>query len=135
MEARKCFSRLCCAQVGPRVKILNSLSPKYGYIMKNHMSFSVASLSFFFFHFFLLQALALDIPLTLEEPAGVARVDEPVTSGVPLPPNTQTTTWALFDGAQQIPVQITRLPGRTPMDLVRLPSRRPSFREENSDSS
>ena len=62
--------------------------------------------------------MALDIPLTIEEPAGVARVDEPVTSGVPLPPNTQTTTWALFDGAQQIPVQITRLPGRTPWILL-----------------
>ena len=85
--------------------------------MKNRI-FSVVTLTFFFLQFFLLSASALEIPLTIEEPAGVARTSEPVTSGVPLPPNTQTTTWALFDGAQQIPVQITRLPGRTPWILL-----------------
>lgn len=63
-------------------------------------------------------AFPLDIPLTVAEPTGVSRSGEPVTSGVPLPSGMQTTTWALFDGAAQIPVQITNLPGRTPWILL-----------------
>jgi len=52
-------------------------------------------------------ALALDIPLTIEEPSGVGRIKEPVTAGVPLPPGTQTSNWSLSDGT---PVQVSVLP-------------------------
>ena len=63
-------------------------------------------------------AHATDIPLTLAEPAGVARVREPITSGVPLPSGTQTASWSLWNGAQEIPVQVTPLSGRTPWILL-----------------
>lgn len=61
---------------------------------------------------------ALSIPLTVHEPGGVARTAEPVTSGVPLPPGTQTSGWALFDGNREIPLQITPLRGRVPWILL-----------------
>lgn len=61
---------------------------------------------------------ALSIPLTVQEPGAAARVAEPVTSGVPLPPGTQTTSWALFDGSREIPVQVTKLAGRVPWILL-----------------
>jgi len=61
---------------------------------------------------------ALSIPLTVQEPGAAARVAEPVTSGVPLPPGTQATSWALFDGSREIPVQVTKLRGRVPWILL-----------------
>lgn len=61
---------------------------------------------------------AQEITLTVEEPAGVNRISEAVTSGIPLPVGTQTQNWSLFDGTRQIPVQVTRLPGRTPWMLL-----------------
>jgi hypothetical protein len=61
---------------------------------------------------------ATDIPLTIAEPAGVTRVQEYVTSGVPLPAGTQTANWSLWNGAQEIPVQVTPLGGRTPWILL-----------------
>lgn len=82
--------------------------------MKNRVSVSVTSFAFLFYHFFLLPASALDIPLTIEESPGLARTSESRTSGVLLSSNIQTATWALFDGTPQILVRITRLPGRVP---------------------
>jgi hypothetical protein len=61
---------------------------------------------------------ALSIPLTVQEPGAGARTAEPVTSGVPLPPGTQTSDWALFDGNREIPLQITPLRGRVPWILL-----------------
>ncbi len=63
-------------------------------------------------------AQAMEIPLSLEEPDGVARISEPLSSGVPLPPGTQISTWSLWDGASEIPVQVTQLPGRSRWILV-----------------
>ena len=56
---------------------------------------------------------AQPIPLTVTENAGVVRANEPVTTGVPIAPNQVNANWALFDGAQEIPVQTTVLPGRS----------------------
>jgi hypothetical protein len=54
---------------------------------------------------------ALEIPLTIEEPVGVARQGAPISSGVCLPrgqfPATQR--FALFDGETAIPLQTTPL--------------------------
>jgi hypothetical protein len=61
---------------------------------------------------------ALSIPLSVHEPGAGARTAEPITSGVPLPPGTQTTAWALFDGNREIPLQITPLRGRVPWILL-----------------
>ena len=63
-------------------------------------------------------ALALDIPLTVKEPAGITRDNEPITSGIPLPEGTQTANWSLWKNNQQIPVQLTTLPGRAPWLLL-----------------
>jgi hypothetical protein len=77
-------------------------------------------LSGLFLLFFIMSgsAFALDIPLTLEEPDGITRSNEPVTSGIPLPSGTQTTNWSLWDGTHQIPLQVTRLQGGTPWILL-----------------
>ncbi len=50
---------------------------------------------------------ALEIPLAVEETAGVARRGEPVTSGVPLPRGAfrADQAFALFDGMAEIPLQ------------------------------
>ena len=62
---------------------------------------------------------ALEIPITVEEPADIDRTQEPITSGIPLPPGTsQTNQWALFDGSLEIPVQVTALKGKTPWILL-----------------
>lgn len=53
------------------------------------------------------------IPLTIREHAGVARVSEPVTTGIPISSSQTGSTWALFDGTQEIPLQTTVLPHRT----------------------
>ncbi|MDD4888655.1 MAG: hypothetical protein PHU85_01900 [Phycisphaerae bacterium] len=52
-------------------------------------------------------AAALDIPITVEEPSGVARVAEPVSGGIPLPEGQfqKDQAFALFDGDKEIPVQ------------------------------
>ncbi|MCX7590926.1 MAG: hypothetical protein N2255_04790, partial [Kiritimatiellae bacterium] len=52
-------------------------------------------------------ASGLEIPLTVLEPAGVARWSEPVSGGIPLPWGQfkQDQTFALFDGDREIPVQ------------------------------
>src|SRR5688500_8035953 len=56
-------------------------------------------------------ALALDIPLTIEEPAGAARVAGEVSSGVPLPAKTYRPDqrFSLFEGNNEIPLQTTPL--------------------------
>lgn len=65
------------------------------------------------------QLSPITVPLTVREPAAVARTNGTVTSGVPLPTGTTETSWALFDGATEIPVQTRLLPGiRTPWVLV-----------------
>ncbi|GEM_PF-2442411 len=61
---------------------------------------------------------ASDIPLTIKEPVGVARTNDPITSGIPLPPGTPTTGWSLFDGGTELPLQTTALQGRTPWMLL-----------------
>jgi hypothetical protein len=61
---------------------------------------------------------SLSVGLTIQEPAGIARTNESITSGIPLPPGTQTTNWSLWDGTTEIPVQITKLQGRTPWILL-----------------
>ncbi|MDD4890002.1 MAG: hypothetical protein PHU85_08735 [Phycisphaerae bacterium] len=50
---------------------------------------------------------ALDIPITVEEPSGVARVAEPASGGVPMPWGElkADTPFALFDGEKEIPLQ------------------------------
>ena len=52
---------------------------------------------------------ALEIPITVEEPLGVARTAEPVSGGIPMPWGQVKagTPWALFDGATEIPLQAT----------------------------
>jgi hypothetical protein len=56
-------------------------------------------------------APALEIPLTVEEPVGVARRGEPVTSGVCLPRGAcrADQAFALLDGAAEIPLQAAPL--------------------------
>lgn len=63
-------------------------------------------------------AAPLAIPLTVEEPSGVPRVHELVTSGVPVPPAEASGPWALFDGERELPVQVTPLGGRRPAWLL-----------------
>lgn len=53
------------------------------------------------------------IPLTIRDYAGVARVGEPVTTGIPISPSQVGSSWALFDGTQEIPLQTTVLPHRS----------------------
>ncbi|HKQ58366.1 MAG TPA: hypothetical protein VJY35_10915 [Candidatus Eisenbacteria bacterium] len=53
------------------------------------------------------------IPLTVTEYNAVPRVQEPVTIGVPIEPSQAGSSWALYDGGQQIPLQATVLPHRT----------------------
>jgi len=56
-------------------------------------------------------AQALEIPVTVEEPAGVARVAEPVSGGIPLPAGQfkKDQPFALFDGEKEVPVQVLPL--------------------------
>ncbi|MGQ9663209.1 MAG: exo-rhamnogalacturonan lyase family protein [Kiritimatiellia bacterium] len=53
----------------------------------------------------------LEISLTVEEPAGVARISEPVSGGVPLPWGQfkKDQSFALFEGSTEIPVQVLPL--------------------------
>ena len=53
------------------------------------------------------------VPLTVREWAGVARTGEPVTTGVPIEPADVGSSWALFDGTTEIPLQTTVLPHRS----------------------
>lgn len=53
------------------------------------------------------------IPITVTEYGTLTRVAEPVTSGIPITPDLVSASWALFDGAQEIPLQTTVLPGRS----------------------
>jgi exo-rhamnogalacturonan lyase-like protein len=52
-------------------------------------------------------AAALELPITVQEPAGVARVSAPVCGGIPLPWGTfkKGQPFALFDGSKEIPLQ------------------------------
>ena len=60
--------------------------------------------------------------------AGIARTNEPVTSGVPIAPGDVGASWALFDGTQEIPLQTTVLPGRlTPWLLLDFQTTLPAF--------
>jgi hypothetical protein len=55
---------------------------------------------------------AMAVPITVVEPAGIARVGEPVSGGVPLVPGAfkpGAVDLALFDGATPVPVQISEL--------------------------
>jgi hypothetical protein len=56
-------------------------------------------------------ASAADVPLTVEEPAGVARAAEPVTSGVCFPAATYRPDqpFSLYDGDVALPLQTTPL--------------------------
>lgn len=54
----------------------------------------------------------VDVPLTVTEPNGVARTQEAVTCGVPIPLSAASSAFALFDGATELPVQATVLAGK-----------------------
>jgi hypothetical protein len=60
-----------------------------------------------------LGASALEIPVIVQEPAGIARHAEPVSGGVPLPAGAfkpgDGAKFALFDGDRPVPVQVTEL--------------------------
>ncbi len=61
----------------------------------------------------------IELTIAVSEPAGQDRTAERVTSGVPIPLSATQSAWALFDGATEIPVQTTLLPGvRTPWVLL-----------------
>lgn len=65
------------------------------------------------------QASATSITLTVQEPSGVARVNDPVTSGVPIATGDTSNVWSLFDGTREIPVQTRVLFGiRNPWLLL-----------------
>lgn len=65
------------------------------------------------------QTAGIEIPLTVNEWSNIARTNEPVTSGVPIPASATGAAWALFDGATEIPLQTTLLPGlKTPWVLL-----------------
>ncbi len=49
--------------------------------------------------------------LTIDEPGVANRTSAPVTSGVPVPAGTDINSLSLFDGDQEIPVQISKLKG------------------------
>ncbi|RME75847.1 MAG: hypothetical protein D6776_02355, partial [Planctomycetota bacterium] len=66
-------------------------------------------------------AIALEVPLTLEERAGVTRVAEPVTSGLPLAPGAVRDTAALWIAdprGRPVPAQF-RVEGRWPDGSIR----------------
>jgi hypothetical protein len=54
---------------------------------------------------------AMDIPLTVEEPTGVARSAEPVSGGIPLPAGQfkPEQAFSLLDGTRPVPVQVVPL--------------------------
>jgi len=55
---------------------------------------------------------AIEIPLSVVEPAGIARRSEPVSGGISLPAGTfkpGTVELALYEGDNQIPLQVTEL--------------------------
>ena len=54
-----------------------------------------------------------DIPITVTEWNSVARIRDPVTTGIPIAPSQAAAQWALFDGNREIPLQTTVLPHRT----------------------
>jgi len=58
-----------------------------------------------------LLAAELSLPITVEEPAGLARKSGPVSGGIPLPKATfkKGQAFALFDGDREVPVQISPL--------------------------
>lgn len=61
----------------------------------------------------------IDVPVTVVEPSSVVRSNTPITTGIPIPSSATSSTWALFDGATEVPVQTTVLPGvKTPWLLL-----------------
>lgn len=55
---------------------------------------------------------AIEIPLTVAEPAGITRQSEPVSGGISLPAETfkpGTVELTLYEGDKQIPLQVTEL--------------------------
>ena len=54
---------------------------------------------------------ALSLPITVTEPAGLSRVAEPVSGGIPLPQGRykKGQAFALFDARVELPVQTTPL--------------------------
>ena len=56
-------------------------------------------------------AAALEVPVIVEEPAGVARRGEPVSGGIALPPGQfkPGAALALVDGTIPLPVQVAPL--------------------------
>ncbi|MGQ9662641.1 MAG: exo-rhamnogalacturonan lyase family protein [Kiritimatiellia bacterium] len=61
--------------------------------------------------FAILSARAFELDLTVREAANIARTAEPASGGIPLPAKTFRAgqQFALFDGAQEIPVQVLPL--------------------------
>lgn len=67
---------------------------------------------------------ALSVPLTITENAGITRVNEPVTSGVPFPSSLNlltTNSLAVLDGSTPVPAQfkVTGRWGGTPTDTTK----------------
>lgn len=61
----------------------------------------------------------VEVPFSVTEPSALARSNAPITSGLPIPSTAIGASWALFDGATEIPVQTTVLPGvKTPWLLL-----------------
>ncbi len=54
---------------------------------------------------------ALSLPITVEEPAGLARVAEPVSGGIPLPQGRykKGQPFALFEDGREVPLQVSPL--------------------------
>lgn len=65
------------------------------------------------------RAQTVDLNLSVQEPSTVARVGDPVTTGVPIPLSAVGSQWKLLDGATEIPLQAKVLGGvRTPWVLL-----------------
>ena len=65
------------------------------------------------------RANTTSLTFTVQEPSGVMRLDDPVTSGVPIALGDTSSAWALFDGFAEVPVQTKVLFGiRNPWLLL-----------------
>src|SRR5262249_32730568 len=65
------------------------------------------------------RARATSLTFTIEEPSGAVRLGDPVTSGIPIAASDTSSSWALFDGLAEVPVQTRVLYGvRNPWLLL-----------------
>lgn len=65
----------------------------------------------------------VSVPITVTDVTGYARVNSPVTSGVPIPLSAVGSQWSLYDGVSEVPLQTTVLHGeQTPWLLLDFPA-------------